>query len=202
MRQVDLCIERIPVDELVPYEKNAKLHTNEQLEAVEASINEFGFRNPVLVWRNDDGSVEIVAGHARVQAAKNLGLAEVPCIAVDDLTDEQRRALTLVDNQTTMMTGFDDSLLATELDSLCGEFDLAEFGFSSYLVQSDDYGSEFSLSDDDAPQFKTVSLNLTGQQYEYLVNALNVINRDDCVMKGGNEYGDKVSEAVRQWAER
>lgn len=131
MRETTLKIEEIPVEELVPYENNAKKHTITQIEAVEASIREFGFRSPVIIWRNADGRPEVVAGHARVAAAKNLGMTKVPCVSCDDLSDAQRRALTLVDNQTTMMTGWDFDLLGYELDTLAESFDMSDFGFEA-----------------------------------------------------------------------
>lgn len=131
MRETTLKIEEIPVDELVPYENNAKKHTREQIDTVEASIKEFGFRVPCIVWRNEDGRPEVVAGHARITAAKNLGMKSVPCVSCDDLTDAQRRALTLVDNQTTMMTGWDFDLFGYELDTLAETFDMSDFGFDA-----------------------------------------------------------------------
>lgn len=134
MRETELKIEEIPIEELVPYENNAKKHTREQIAAVEASIREFGFRAPCIVWRNDDGRPEVVAGHARITAAKNLGLKKVPCVSCDDLTDAQRRALTLADNQTTMMTGWDEDLLSYELDTLSMDFDMTDFGFTDEMV--------------------------------------------------------------------
>ena len=121
-------VEMVPLSELRPYDGNAKRHTNEQIDAVEASIREFGFRNPVLAWHDEEDPV-IVAGHARCIAAKNLGMGEVPVIFVDDLSDAQRRALTLVDNQTTMMTGWDLDQLSYELETLESEFDMSDFGF-------------------------------------------------------------------------
>lgn len=134
MRETELKIEEIPIEELVPYENNAKRHTREQIAAVEASIREFGFRAPCIVWRNDDGRPEVVAGHARITAAKNLGMKKVPCVSCDDLTDAQRRALTLSDNQTTMMTGWDEDLLSYELDTLSMDFDMTDFGFTDEMV--------------------------------------------------------------------
>ena len=131
MRETTLKIEEIPVEDLVPYENNAKKHTSAQIEAVEASIREFGFRNPVIIWRNADGRPEVVAGHARVTAAKYLGMTKVPCVSCDDLSDAQRRALTLVDNQTTMMTGWDFDLLGYELDTLAESFDMSDYGFEA-----------------------------------------------------------------------
>ena len=152
MRETGLTIEEIDIDLLVPYENNAKKHTREQIDAVEASIKEFGFRNPAIVWRNSDGLPEVVAGHARITAAKNLGMKTVPCVACDDLSDAQRRALTLVDNQTTMMTGWDEDLLAYELDVLADEFDMGDFGFSEELepdglsaIEEDDQEPEVTV---------------------------------------------------------
>lgn len=121
--------QMVPIDELKVYDGNAKKHTRAQLDAVEASIKEFGFRGFVIAWHNEDGVPEIVAGHARTTAARNLGMDAVPVVFCDDLTDAQRRALTLADNQTTMMTGWDDDQLAYELETLSGAFDMGDFGF-------------------------------------------------------------------------
>ena len=119
----------VPVAELVAYDGNAKRHTREQVDAVKASMSELGFGAPLVCWHNDDGRPEIVAGHARAKAAQELGVAEVPVVFRDDWTDAQRRAYTLADNQTTMMTGWDDDQLAYELDTLAGELDMSDFGF-------------------------------------------------------------------------
>ena len=129
----------MPVSALKPYGNNAKKHTREQIDAVANSIREFGFRNPVIAWTNEDGQAEIVAGHGRVAAARKLGMEEVPVILCDDLTDAQRRALTLADNQTTMMTGWDADALAYELDVLAGEFDMADFGFDMKEDEDETY---------------------------------------------------------------
>ena len=136
--QPELEVVRVPLGELHGYEGNAKKHTNEQLDAVRASIAEFGFVNPVLAWHDADGRAVIVAGHARCQAAKKEGLTEVPVVFVDHLGDAQRRALTLEDNQTTMMTGWDMDQLTAELDALAGEFDMGDFGFDLDEVAGDD----------------------------------------------------------------
>lgn len=136
-------VEDVSPDELVAYEGNAKRHTREQLDAVEASVREFGFRNPVLAWHDADGRAVIVAGHARCEVARRLGMPTVPVLWVDDLDDARRRALTLADNQTTMMTGWDADALAAELDALSGELDMGALGFGDL---TDD---DFSLSDGD-----------------------------------------------------
>ncbi len=135
-------VEQVPLGTLKPYDGNAKKHTEEQLEAVKNSIKEFGFRNPVIAWHDQDGRAEIVAGHARCKAAQELGMDEVPVVFCDDLTDAQRRALTLVDNQTTIMTGWDEDALAYELDVLSGDFDMSDFGFDLGTVE------DFAVPDD------------------------------------------------------
>ena len=127
--QPELEVVRVPISELHGYEGNAKRHTNAQLDAVRASIREFGFVNPVIAWHDADGRAVIVAGHARCEAAKAEGLTELPVVFVDHLGDAQRRALTLADNQTTMMTGWDLDALDAELDALADGFDMADFGF-------------------------------------------------------------------------
>jgi len=126
-------VESVPLETLKPYDNNAKRHTPEQIEAVGNSIREFWFRNPIIAWHNEDGVAEIVAGHARAAAAKAIGMEEVPVVFADDLTDAQRRALTLVDNQTTVMTGWDEDMLAYELDVLAQDFDMSDFGFECDL---------------------------------------------------------------------
>lgn len=139
VRLSDLKVEQVPLEMLKPYDGNAKKHTNEQIEAVENSIREFGFKIPVIAWHNDDGIPEIVAGHGRCKAAKNLGMDKVPVIYVDDLSDAQRRALALVDNQTTMMTGWEQGQLDYELDILSGEFDMEDFGFDLTDKDTNEY---------------------------------------------------------------
>ena len=145
VKDLNLKIEKVPLAIIAPYEGNAKQHTNEQIRAVENSIKEFGFANPVILWHNDDGFPEIVAGHARCKAAENLGMSEVPAVFVDALTDAQRRALTLADNQTTMMTGWDIDQLNYELENLSGMFDMGDFGFpEDSSLSGDDIDKLFS----------------------------------------------------------
>lgn len=137
-QQPELDVVRVPLAELHGYEGNAKRHTSAQLDAVRKSIDEFGFVNPVLAWHDAEGRAVIVAGHARCQAARKEGMDEVPVVFVDHLGDAQRRALTLADNQTTMMTGWDVDTLKAELDALADEFDMADFGFDLEQMSGDD----------------------------------------------------------------
>lgn len=129
VREAEVKVERVPLASLKAYDGNAKRHDNANIEAIESSIKEFGFRNPIIAWHNEDGVAEIVAGHGRALAAQKLGIQEVPVVFVDDLDDAQRRMLTLADNQTTLMTGWDEKQLAEELDALSDVFDVEGFGF-------------------------------------------------------------------------
>lgn len=148
----------VPLDSLKAYDNNAKRHTREQLDAIQASIREFGFRGFVIAWHNEDGEAEIVAGHARCKAAQQLGMDEVPVVFCDDLSDAQRRALTLADNQTTMMTGWDEDMLAYELQSLSDEYDMESFGFDMDAVSG--------LSEDYSQNVGTVDYEPSGNEWE------------------------------------
>jgi hypothetical protein len=120
-------LERWPIERLVPYERNARTHSAEQVAQIAASIQEFGFTNPILV-ASDDG---ILAGHGRLAAAKDLGLREVPVVVLDHLTPTQRQAYVLADNKLALNAGWDDSILSAELAGLqLEEFDLSLLGWS------------------------------------------------------------------------
>lgn len=119
-------IELWPIDRLVPYERNARTHSPEQVKQIAASIQEFGFTNPILVG-SDDG---ILAGHGRLAAAKDLGMAKVPVIVLDHLSPAQRRAYVLADNQLALNAGWDEEMLQQEVMALnLEDFDLSLLGF-------------------------------------------------------------------------
>ncbi|MBK8285788.1 MAG: site-specific DNA-methyltransferase [Ahniella sp.] len=120
-------IEMWPLQRLVPYERNPRTHSPEQVTKIAASIEQFGFNNPLLVDSQDG----IIAGHGRLLAARQLGLGEVPVIVLDHLTDAQRRAYVIADNKLAELAGWDDELLALELATLDGEdFPLDVIGFT------------------------------------------------------------------------
>lgn len=120
-------IEQWPVDRLIPYARNARTHSAEQVAKIAASIVEFGFNNPILV----DGSAGIIAGHGRLMAAMKLGLAEVPVIELTHMSEAQKRAYILADNRLALDAGWDEEMLAAELDELRDmEVDLALTGFT------------------------------------------------------------------------
>lgn len=111
---------------LLPYARNAKIHGQEQLEKLKNSIQEFGFISPCLIDRENN----IIAGHGRVQAAKELGLEKVPCVYIDGLTEEQRRAYIIADNRLSELGEWDMELVHDELDELTAAgFDASLTGF-------------------------------------------------------------------------
>lgn len=126
-------LERVATDKLIPYARNSRTHTPEQITEIAASIREFGFTNPVLIRGTP---ATIVAGHARVMAAKKLGLLEVPCIRVDDLTDAQAKAYVIADNRLAEKAGWDPALLSVEFEELRADGFALEFtGFTPAEVR-------------------------------------------------------------------
>jgi DNA modification methylase len=126
-------IERWPVERLIPYARNPRTHTDEQVAQIAASIAEFGWTNPVLVGA--DGVV--IAGHARLMAARKLALAEVPVIVLDHLTEAQQRALVIADNKLALNAGWDEDMLRVEIDALREvDFDLDVLGFDDQEIEA------------------------------------------------------------------
>ena len=141
-----LKVEYIPISELKPYENNAKIHTPEQIEQIKESIQEFGMNDPIGIWGKDN---LIVEGHGRLLACQQLGMKEVPIIRLDDLTDDQRKAYTLIHNQTTMNTGFDIDILNEELESI--DLDMSDYGFD---IEIDDIEEGTEVKEDETPEVK------------------------------------------------
>ena len=138
------------IDELIPYARNARTHSDAQVAQIAASIREFGFTNPVLI----DGENGIIAGHGRVLAAPLLDLHEVPCIVLAHLTPAQRRAYVIADNKLALNAGWDQTLLTLELGELkLDGFDLTLTGFDDVELGAVFDGGGMSLGDGgDAPQ--------------------------------------------------
>jgi len=146
----DLAVVYRPVESLIPYARNARVHSDEHVAQIAASIREFGWTNPVLL----DGERGIVAGHGRVLAARKLGQADVPCIELGHLTPAQKRAYVLADNKIALNAGWDDDLLRVELGELGADgFDLGLVGFSAEEVAALMGASGPLLGDpDDTPE--------------------------------------------------
>lgn len=117
-------IKMVKIDDIVPYENNAKKHPDDQVEHIANSIKEFGFRQPLVIDQNN----VVVIGHGRLLAAKRLGMEEVPVLYADGLTDAQVKALRLADNKTNE-SEWDFSMLEAELNDLRIDFNMSDFGF-------------------------------------------------------------------------
>src|SRR5580704_7059641 len=125
-REIHIEIESWKVGRLVPYARNARTHTTRQVAQLAESIAAFGFANPVLT----DPNGSIIAGHARVLAARKLGLEEVPVIVLHHLNEDQKRAFRIADNKLAMNAGWDEEALRKELDELAARsFNLDVIGF-------------------------------------------------------------------------
>lgn len=156
-------IEQQPIDALVPYARNSRTHSDEQIAQVAASIREFGFTNPVLI----DGDGGIIAGHGRVMAARKLGLAQVPCIRLAHLTEAQRRAYVIADNKLALNAGWDEEMLRTEIAALKDmEYNLGLTGFSDAELEEmlalNDATDEGSTDPDDVPALPVVPISKLG----------------------------------------
>lgn len=135
-------VQEVRLADLVPYERNAKQHSAEQVQKIADSIKEFGFLSPVLI----DRAGNIIAGHGRVMAAKSLGMKTVPAVYIEGLTETQRRAYILADNKLTELGGWDDQLLSLELDDLkASGFDIDLTGFTiDDIIISEESSPEFT----------------------------------------------------------
>jgi ParB-like chromosome segregation protein Spo0J len=132
-------IQDVAVNKLIPYAKNSRTHSDQQVAQIAASIKEFGFRNPILV----DG-LGIIAGHGRLLAAQKLGLEKIPAIDCSDMTPSQKKAYIIADNKLALNAGWDNELLKLEIGDLQNEnfnidvlgFDISELNFTAEV----DYG--------------------------------------------------------------
>jgi DNA modification methylase len=118
-------IEWLSVETLIPYAKNARTHSDEQVAQIAGSIKEFGFNNPVLVDKDNS----IIAGHGRLMAARKLGMVKVPVVQLEHMTETQRKAYVLADNRIALNSGWDTGMLSLELQDLKDDIDLSLLGF-------------------------------------------------------------------------
>jgi ParB-like chromosome segregation protein Spo0J len=133
----------VSIDTLIPYARNSRTHSDAQITKIAASIKEFGFLNPVII----DGDNGIVAGHGRVLAAKKLGMAELPVIEANHLTDAQRRAYVIADNRLALDAGWDYELLKVEFEELTGSgFDINLTGFEDSEIAA--FNPDYSFLDE------------------------------------------------------
>lgn len=144
-------LEQVPIDKLVPYARNARTHSKEQIAQLRSSLREFGFVSPAVI----DSDYNILVGHGRIAAAREEGYQTVPCVFAENLTEAQKRAYILADNQLALNAGWDEDMLSVELSDLqADDFDLSLLGFDEkdlekLMMDPDDTGAkddDFDLS--------------------------------------------------------
>jgi DNA modification methylase len=181
-------IEQLPTADLIPYARNTRTHSPEQVAQIAGSIREFGFTNPVLI----DGENGIIAGHGRVMAASKLGLAKVPCIRLAHLTETQKRAYIIADNKLALNAGWDEELLALELGELGDlDFDLSLLGFDdAELGDLMAETTEGATDPDDVPETPVDPVTIEGDvwllgRHRLMCGDSTSIDAVDKLMDGG-----------------
>ena len=144
------------IDDLKPYKNNPR-NNDDAVEYVANSIKEFGFKVPIII----DNKNEIVAGHTRLKAAKELGMKEVPCIVADDLTEEQIKAFRLADNKVAENSEWDFMLLNEELAVL--DVDMQQFGFDDLDISDDDFIPDTEITKE--KEFKKITCPNCGEEF-------------------------------------
>jgi len=160
------------VEKLIPYARNSRTHSDEQVDKVAASIKEFGFLNPVIT----DGDNGIVAGHCRVMAAKKLGMEQLPTVEASHLNEAQKRAYVIADNRIALDAGWDDELLKVEIADLTEmDFDVSLLGWGDDVpkfAEEPDYSILEDDEDDDdlenlaAGVKKAIQIEFEAEHYE------------------------------------
>lgn len=190
---MELKIEYVGIDTLKPYENNARSHGKDDVKAIVKSITDFGFNDPIGVWHD-----EIVEGHGRLMAAKELGMSEVPIIRLDELTDEQRRAYMLAHNKTAELSGWNFDILDAELADI-SEFDMSQYGFD--ITSIDGFTTDFELPDGDKPEIETMTFTLHREQKEAIEDAIKSVEPTE-TFGNTNNAGNCLYEVIREWAEQ
>jgi len=187
-------IDQTPIEELVPYDNNPRTHSAVQIERLVNSLKEFGFTNPILV----DDDCNVIAGHGRLEAAKIVGLKTVPTITLSHLSEDQRRAYVIADNQLALNSGWDDDLLQSELQALGDAgFDLSLLGWGDEIPSFAEEPDYSALDDLDDPTndlaegvMKAIQIEFRSEDYE---EAKALV---DAARKRGDYVGMKLIEAL------
>ena len=180
-----------PVEKLIPFARNARTHSDAQVAQIAASIAEFGWTSPILTG----GDGILIAGHARLLAARQLGMTEVPVIVLDHLSETQRRALVLVDNQLPLNAGWNEEMLRVELQTLSVDgFNLDLVGFSDAELERllvEPGSANEGLTDDDAtPEVPESPVTVPGDvwllgEHRLLCGSATVMTDVEKVLAGG-----------------
>jgi len=124
----NLKIEYVDINKLTPFKDNTKIHTKEQIQHIANSIKDFGFNDPLGICGEDN---VILEGNGRLEAARLLGMTELPCVRLDHMSEVERRAYVIAHNATNLETGFDEGKLFAELEKLQNSYDLKNFGLDT-----------------------------------------------------------------------
>lgn len=182
-------VQEVRLDSLKPYEKNAKVHGQEQVNKIADSIREFGFLSPLLI----DKDYNIIAGHGRVMAAKQLGMETVPAVFIEGLTETQRRAYILADNKLTELGGWDMELVEEELQAL------KDLDFNVDLT-----GFEINLEEEETPagdEGGVVNPTLTLPESRLYITAISAFGTNTerfIEVKLSQETADRILQRVDQ----
>ena len=198
-------VKNVNVDDLIPYARNSRTHSPEQVIQIVSSIKEWGFTTPVLI----DADNQIIAGHGRTMAAKKLGMETVPCLVASGWTEAQKKAYVIADNKLALNAGWDDEMLAVEFEELeeLG-FDLQLTGFDLDEVAgiidpfADVEEAEFpDISDGDKEPFQQKTFTLHDEQIELLEDAITKAKTYPQYDTGLNENsnGNAIAFICDEW---
>ncbi len=180
-KNINTCtpIKRVATVDLIPYANNSRVHSDEQVSQIAASIKEFGFLNPIII----DGDNGIIAGHGRVMAANKLGIKELPCVDASHLSEAQKKAYVIADNKIALNSDWDVELLKIEIESLQEDdfkldllgFDIAELneilGFDD-IAEEDEEESEQDYEDKYKEQYGVIIMCKSAEEQEKIFNKM------------------------------
>ena len=198
-------VERWDITRLVPYARNSRTHSDEQIAQIAASIKEWGWTTPVLV----DEAGSIIAGHGRTLAAQRLKMTEVPVMVASGWSDAKKRAYIIADNKLALNAGWDEEMLRLELGELQGmDFDLDLTGFTAEEIAAlqfdDDAEAEMpELRDGDKEPFQQKTFTLHDEQAEVVDNAITLARTSPLADTGLNENtnGNALALICNEWLE-
>lgn len=189
--------------DLIPYVNNSRTHNEAQVQQVAASIKEFGFTNPILL--DDDSG--IIAGHGRLLAAQKLNLDKVPTITLKGLTEAQRKAYVIADNQLALNSGWDYEALRIEVDRIAElDFDISLLGFDNdflddLLIDGDAVVDFPEMDDGDKEPYQQITYTLHDEQAEIVRSAVTLARTNPVVDTGLNDNanGNAIALICEQW---
>ena len=198
-------IKKVNTVDLIPYARNSRTHSDEQVNQIASSIKEFGFLNPIII----DGDNGIIAGHGRVMAANKLKIKELPCVDASHLSETQRRAYVIADNKLALNSGWDIDMLRVEFDELQeAGFDLELTGFlmDEIAELEFDEGEEVGmpdLPDGDKEPFQQKTFTLHDEQAAVVDDAVTLARTSPLADTGLNENsnGNALALICQQWLE-